>query len=199
MSLTLQFITMTAMVGSGIYLGMAIDTFNRFYRKKKRNGFIRYTNEILFWILQGLILFYILYLVNQGELRLYVWLAVIFGFAFYQSVFRVWYLKSLEHIIQWAVATIRFCRNLFERLIIAPIKWLLKLVTYLLTLFWAFIIWLILIPWKIFQKPLLYFWSLIKKLIPKNTKKYLLSFHHFCSKIYNTINNWTRSLFSKRR
>ncbi|MRG88184.1 spore cortex biosynthesis protein YabQ [Salinibacillus xinjiangensis] len=199
MSLSLQFFTMMVMVASGIYLGMAIDTFHRFHNHKKRSDISKYANEILFWILQGLVIFYILYLTNQGQLRLYVWLALLFGIAFYQSVLRVMYLKVLEGMIQYSVATFRFLNRLFQRLVIAPLTKLFKLTTYLLTLFWAVVIWILLIPWKIFRRPLMYVWNKIKSAIPRGWKKNILSFSRFCSRIIDTIIERWKMIFSKRR
>lgn len=187
------------MAGSGMYLGIAADTFHRFHNRKKRRTWILYINEILFWILQGLVIFYILYLTNYGQLRLYIWLALILGFAFYQSLLRVWYLKMLEHLIQFSVTTYQVIRRLIQRIIIAPLSWMLKVLTYLLTLFWAVVIWVILLPWKIVRSPLLFIGKQIKKYIPENIKKFFLSFLAFCSKILNNLVDFWKAIFAKRR
>ncbi|WP_102029454.1 spore cortex biosynthesis protein YabQ [Salirhabdus sp. Marseille-P4669] len=196
MSLTLQFTTMITMFLCGVYIGVAVDTFNRIHRRKKRSGFFLYANEILFWILQGLILFYILFLINHGELRLYIWLAILLGYVFYQSILRVWYLKSLEYIIQWIVTLTQFLRRLVNRLIVAPVKWIFQVATYVLTIFWSVVIWILILPWKLFRRPILFIWGLIQKRLPKNTKKYILPFGRFYSKIKNTINKWWKRIFA---
>ncbi|WP_370521853.1 spore cortex biosynthesis protein YabQ [Virgibacillus sp. MSP4-1] len=178
---------------------MAADTFHRFNERKKRKPWIHYCNEILFWILQGLIIFYILYLTNYGQIRFYIWLALIFGFAFYQALLRVWYLKVLEHLIQFSVTTWQVLRRLIQRLVIAPLSWMLKVLTYLLTLFWTAVIWVLFIPWKLLRRPLIFVWNQIKKLIPENVKKYILSFLELCSKIINNLVDIWKSIFAKRR
>jgi spore cortex biosynthesis protein YabQ len=190
---------MTAMVGSGIYIGMAVDTFNRIHLRKKRTGFFRYLNEILFWVLQGLILFYVLFLINQGEFRFYIWLAVIFGFVLYQSLLKEMYIKLLEYIIRYVVSFFRFLQKLFINLIIAPLKWLFEIVTYLLTLFWTIVIWIAILPWKIVRRPTLFIGKWLLSFIPENAKKYLRSLPDIYSKIKDRIVKWWEIVFAKRR
>ena len=79
MTLSIQFITMAAMVLSGIYLGVIRDTFQRFAIYWKGRKLLSYLLEIIFWILQTLVVFYVLFLVNAGEIRLYIILACLLG------------------------------------------------------------------------------------------------------------------------
>lgn len=72
MTLTTQFLTMISMAAMGSYLGAAIDTYNRFLFRSKRKSWLVFLNDIFFWILQGLIFFYVLFVINQGELRFYI-------------------------------------------------------------------------------------------------------------------------------
>lgn len=58
MTLTVQFITMAAMIVSGLYLGMSLDTFRRFSPYFKNNVFLTYSLEISFWLMQAFILFF---------------------------------------------------------------------------------------------------------------------------------------------
>ncbi|PAC34593.1 spore cortex biosynthesis protein YabQ [Caldifermentibacillus hisashii] len=82
MSLTVQFYTMLAMVGMGSYFGVALDTYSRLFNRSKRNVIVRGINDILFWIVQALITFYILYLVNNGEIRFYIFFSSSLRFCF---------------------------------------------------------------------------------------------------------------------
>ena len=77
MSLTTQLATMLAMIGMGSWLGAALDTYNRFLQRQDRTHWIVLINDILFWIVQGLIIFYVLLLVNEGELRFYIFLSIL--------------------------------------------------------------------------------------------------------------------------
>ncbi|WP_371931952.1 spore cortex biosynthesis protein YabQ [Mesobacillus subterraneus] len=96
MTLSTQFLTMLAMIWMGTLFGASLDTHNRFLKRSKRKSWIVFINDILFWVFQGLSIFYVLFSVNMGELRFYIFLALLCGFAAYQSLFKNMYLKVLE-------------------------------------------------------------------------------------------------------
>lgn len=199
MSLSTQFITMIVMFGSGIYLGLAIDTFRRFERYWKRNIVITYALEILFWILQGLVIFYFLFIANQGELRLYIFLSILCGYAAYQSLIRSTYLKVLEVLIQWAIAVIRFGRRMFILLVYRPIQWVILFIIKLLIGVWAICVWLFWILLKILWFPIRLIGRILWWFIPKNAKNYLKKLAGIYSKIKNTILKWWTYIQNKRR
>lgn len=126
MSLTIQFNTMIAMIVMGAWLGAALDTYGRFLKRPKRSSWIVFVNDILFWIVQALLFFYVLLRVNEGQLRLYVILAILCGFAAYQSLLKNIYMKALEAIIKATIWTYRFIYRLIITLIVRPIKGLIQ-------------------------------------------------------------------------
>src|SRR5690625_1760968 len=85
MTLDTQFLTMIFMVLGGLYLGIAKDTFRRFSPYWKNKRFINYAMEICFWLTQTFLLFYVLFRINGGELRFYVFLACLLGYAMFQA------------------------------------------------------------------------------------------------------------------
>lgn len=125
MTLTTQFLTMIAMIGMGSLFGALLDTYNRFLQRQKRKNWIVFINDLLFWILQGLSIFYVLFLVNEGEVRIYVFLALLCGFAAYQSLMKRIYLKILEWLIHVTIATYNFIVRLAIALIFKPVRFLL--------------------------------------------------------------------------
>lgn len=140
MSVTTQLETMLAMAGMGIWLGLALDTYNRFLQRPNRNRFIVFVNDILFWLLQGLLIFYILLTVNEGELRFYIFLAILCGYAAYQSLFKNIYLKLLEMVIRFFVALYRFFVRTCYYVVVRPIQWLFQLFLMLLLFIWKAIL-----------------------------------------------------------
>ncbi len=128
MSLTVQFYTMLAMIAMGSFFGASLDTYNRFLKRGERKRWIIFLNDILFWMLQGLVIFYILFLVNQGEVRFYIFIALVCGFAGYQALLKGIYLKVLEVIIQVIVIVWTFVIRGINGLIISPLKWLMILI-----------------------------------------------------------------------
>ncbi|WP_044895785.1 spore cortex biosynthesis protein YabQ [Bacillus alveayuensis] len=132
MSLTTQFLTMLTMIGMGSYLGAALDTYGRFLQRQKRAHWVVFINDILFWVIQALIVFYVLLSVNEGELRFYIFLALLCGYAAYQSLFRVVYLKMLEFLIQTSLMIYRFVVKTCYYVIVRPFQFMLQLLLTLL-------------------------------------------------------------------
>src|SRR5699024_12815245 len=124
MTLHVQFMSLISMVIGGFYLGMAIDTFRRFSTYWERNVFFKYLLEICFWLMQSLILFYVLFRVNDGEIRFYIFLSCLLGFATYQALAASIYKQLLEGVIRIVRSIYRFFKRLIEVLIIIPVKWL---------------------------------------------------------------------------
>jgi spore cortex biosynthesis protein YabQ len=119
---------MLAMIAMGSFFGASLDTYNRFLKRGKRKRWIIFLNDILFWMLQGLVIFYILFLVNQGEVRFYIFIALVCGFSFYQALLKGIYAKLLEAIIQVVATVWIFFIRFLNGLIISPLKWIVILV-----------------------------------------------------------------------
>ncbi|WP_117149424.1 spore cortex biosynthesis protein YabQ [Paraliobacillus zengyii] len=199
MTLTTQFVTMAVMFISGVYLGAALDTFRRFEVYWNKNVLFHYGMEISFWLLQTLILFYSLFLVNQGELRVYILLAILCGFATYKSLFVSVYLGLLERFIVCIRAIYRFFYQLVQVIFIKPIMWLIQLLLALLLLFGRVLYFVIRIIFRIIYWPL----QLIGKgcwlLLPKTVKNYFVSLAGFYSRIENNISKRWKNSWNKRR
>ncbi|MCM3762577.1 spore cortex biosynthesis protein YabQ [Alkalihalobacillus oceani] len=127
MSLSVQLYTMLSMVAMGSYIGAAIDTYHRF--SKRRNSFHWFVacNDVLFWLMQALVVFYVLLQTNHGEIRFYVFLALICGYAAYQAILRRFYRGLLERCILLTVSIYRGIVSLFQYLVIKPVTFILKL------------------------------------------------------------------------
>ncbi|KGP89903.1 hypothetical protein N780_09710 [Pontibacillus chungwhensis BH030062] len=199
MSLDTQFLTMVIMFSSGVYLGIVMDTFKRFEPLWKSNLIMRYSFEILFWILQGLVLFYFLFLANQGELRLYIVLAVVCGYAAYQALFRETYKKVLERLIKIISGLIRFITRVVAVFIVRPIRFIIITIMKLILLLWTTLLAIILFLFKILLYPFQLIGRITWKLMPKNVKKYLLDVAGFYSKMKNIILKWWGIIQQKRR
>src|SRR5699024_2545129 len=116
MTLDVQFMTMIAMALCGIYLGIAQETFRRFTPHWKSNRFLAYFMEITFWLSQVMIIFYILFRVNSGELRMYVFLALLLGVSAYQVFVAAIYKRVLEMIIRIITVVYQFLKRLIQLL-----------------------------------------------------------------------------------
>lgn len=187
MTLTTQFYTMLAMVGMGCFFGASLDTYGRFLKRPKRARWLVFINDLLFWIMQGLLIFYALLMVNKGELRFYIFIALICGYAAYQSLLKTMYMNLLEFLIRCVILTYRFLANTVRRLIIRPIQLLIKFLIFLLIGLWGILITLIkillrisLIGLKILFAPIRWIILLFWRLIPI---KYKYKFQRFFQKV----------------
>jgi spore cortex biosynthesis protein YabQ len=194
MTLSTQFMTMLSMIGMGALFGGLLDTYQRFLKRPKRKHWLVFVNDVLFWMLQALLVFYILFLVNQGELRFYIFIALFCGFAVYQSLLKGIYMKMLEWFISAVVSIYKFFKKAIYILLFKPIVGLFQLLLsiclfigrglYTLVKFILRIILFILkLLWKPFEMFLLIFW----KLLPKGFKKYV-------EKIYNKLAGYSKRL-----
>lgn len=136
MSLNTQFVTLISMISMGIYFGAAFDTYNRFLIRAKRKVWIVFINDVLFWCIQALLIFYVLYESNYGELRFYILLALLCGYSAYQAIFRGMYKRLLELTIQWVNRSISLLVKFGNLLLIRPVKGLITLIiTFILFIF----------------------------------------------------------------
>lgn len=98
--------------------------------------------------------FYVLLQVNNGEVRLYIFLALLCGYAAYRAIFQNIYRGLLERLIQAILAIYRFITRCLYILIVQPIKLILKLlysfcmilltaVLAILRFFWKPLYWLL--------------------------------------------------------
>jgi spore cortex biosynthesis protein YabQ len=182
MTLSTQFLTMLSMIGMGSMFGVMLDTYQRFLNRPNRKSWIVFFNDLLFWAVQALLIFYILFLVNNGELRFYIFIALLCGFAAYQSLFKGFYLQLLETLINMAISIYRFFRKTFLLLVYKPILGLIGLVISIIVLIGKGIFTLVKFVYKVLllllkgifiplEKIVLILWKLLPKGIKKNVEK----------------------------
>lgn len=199
MTLSVQFLTMVSMIAGGLYLGIALDTFRRFQRHWKRNVILVYVMEVFFWLTQVFILYYILFRVNAGELRFYVFAACLLGFSAYQAFATNLYKRLLEKIILIIAKIYQFLYQLVKTLIITPIIYIAQLlITFIVFLFNA-VLAVVGFVLKCIYIPLKWIFIRIYHLLPKKMKVFLHHLAGFYSKIQNICSKYWRYISSKRR
>ncbi|WHY86408.1 spore cortex biosynthesis protein YabQ [Neobacillus novalis] len=201
MTLSTQFLTMLSMIGMGSLFGAMFDTYQRFLNRPKRKTWIVFCNDLLFWIIQALLIFYTLFTINNGEIRFYIFIALICGFAAYQGLFKGVYLRILEMVIETIIAVTKFLKKTFQLLIYKPILGLIQLViTIILVLgrglytLVKFVFKVLLLLLKIIVIPLktivLIFWKLLPKGLKKAVEKLYNKIAGNFQGIRNTISKW---------
>ena len=205
MTLTIQFYTLLAMIGMGSGFGAALDTYSRFLKRSERKRWIVFIHDFLFWIIQGLLIFYVLFLVNEGEFRLYLFLALLCGFSAYQALFKGFYQRFLEFLIILVIKLARFITNSVHMLIFVPIKWVIVSVIAIIfgigkfvlaILKWAgkILLFILNIFWRPLKWILTYIWNLLPVFVTKNVGKFYNKGKGILLKIKNsifrTLNRW---------
>jgi spore cortex biosynthesis protein YabQ len=113
------------MVGAGVYLAASYDTYNRLRVKKQQ--WLTLIQDLIFWIFNVLFIFIWLKEINEGEMRIYIFLSLFCGYAMYRALLERIYRGFLERVIQSVISLYRFFLQLLRVLIIRPIVWIYKL------------------------------------------------------------------------
>ncbi|AMB88447.1 MULTISPECIES: spore cortex biosynthesis protein YabQ [Bacillus] len=128
MTLTVQFYTMLSMAAMGIWLGASLDTYKLFVNREKTAKWLLVIHDLLFWVVQGLLFFYVLLLTNEGEFRLYIFLAVALGFSMYQALMKQLYMNILKFVMRCIYQTVLFLKRLIMSMVFQPIRWIVGLI-----------------------------------------------------------------------
>ncbi len=206
MTLTTQFYTLLAMIGMGSFYGAALDTYNRFLKRSQRKRWIVFIHDVLFWVIQGLLIFYVLFLVNEGEFRFYLFLALLCGFSAYQALFRKLYCHSLEILIKIIISIYKFCIKSFQVLIFIPIKWVI--VTAFAFLLWCLKVLFMLCKWigkviflilRVILKPFQWILKKIWGIVPSSVTKKVGKFYNKWTGILINCKNVIKTFIDKWR
>ncbi|HEO8421947.1 spore cortex biosynthesis protein YabQ [Niallia sp. FSL W8-0635] len=206
MTLSTQFMTMLAMVSMGLFFGISLDTYQYFLKRPIRKRSIVFIHDILFWILQALLMFYVLFLVNKGEVRIYLVLALLLGFAMYKSLFQALYLRLLRKIISFCVHSYRFFIKVLVNVIYKPIK---SIILFLLSIIIAFgkglmalvssIIRVLRFIIRILFKPIEWLLSLLWLIVPKKGKLFVERISSKLAGYYFKIKKYLKEWIANRK
>ena len=79
---------------NGILIGLLFDIFRILRKSFKTSDIITYTEDLIFWILTGLLLLYSIFTFSNGEVRFYMFLAVFCGCLIYMLLFSKYKCKN---------------------------------------------------------------------------------------------------------
>lgn len=180
-------------------MGMVLDTFRRFASSWKNRIILSYVMETSFWLTQVIILFYVLFRVNGGELRLYIFLACLLGFSIYQVFAARLYKSLLDRMILIIKAVYRFMERVVHFIVINPVKWLLLLIISIITGFFKVIISVFLFLFRIIAAPIKWVFQGFYHLLPTRFKIFLHKIAGFystmkniCIKVWKYVKSWRR-------
>lgn len=105
---------------TGIIIGILFDIFRSLRKSFKTKDWLTYVQDILFWILTGVILLYTIFTFGDGEVRFYMFIGVFIGCMFYMIIFS-------QYFISCNVAMINFIKKVCK-FIAYPIYTLSKMI-----------------------------------------------------------------------
>ena len=133
-------------MANGILIGLFFDAFRILRKSFKHQDILIYFQDILFWIITGVILIYSTFIFNDGEFRTYLFLGVFLGFFIYLFTISKWIIKINVSII----LSLKKIIGKILKILLIPIKYLIMTIR------------------KIFLKPITFFVINLKR---KTTKK----------------------------
>ena len=71
---------------TGVVIGIWFDFFRILRKTIKTPNIITYIEDILFWILTGVLILYNIWYFNDGEIRIFMFLGIILGVLIYMSI-----------------------------------------------------------------------------------------------------------------
>ena len=84
---------------TGVEIGILFDFFRILRRTIKTGNIVTYIQDILFWILTGILVLYNIWYFNNGEIRIYMFLGIIIGTLIYMSTLSSIFVKLFTKIL----------------------------------------------------------------------------------------------------
>lgn len=109
---------------NGFAIGLLFDFFRILRKSFKTSDIITYIEDIVFWTLSGIIVLYSIFIFNNGEIRIYMFLAILLGIIIYMLLLssyiikiNVFIINKIKKAIKLIINTIKIPLNLILRVI----------------------------------------------------------------------------------
>lgn len=114
---------------NGILIGLLFDFFRILRRSFKTADIVTYMQDVLFWILTGIIILYSIFVFNNGEIRFYMFIGIAIGISLYILLFSQYVIKinvilitTLKKIIAKIIKIVIYPFVFISKLIYRPIR-----------------------------------------------------------------------------
>lgn len=117
---------------TGVAIGVLFDIFRILRKSIKTPNIIIYIEDILFWILAGLLILYNIWYFNDGEIRVYMFLGIIIGLLLYMSTLSNIIIKIFSKILQTIIKVLEIPFKtiiaIFRKIITTIVPFFIKIV-----------------------------------------------------------------------
>ena len=111
---------------TGVVIGILFDFFRILRRSFKTSNIITYVEDVLFWILTGVLILYNIWYLNNGEIRIYMFLGIIMGLLIYMltlsNIIVSLFSKILKMLIRILEIPFKTIISIFHKIITIIIK-----------------------------------------------------------------------------
>ncbi len=108
---------------NGILIGFLFDIFRILRKSFQTSDIITYVEDVLFWILTGILTLYFIFYFNNGEIRLYIFLGILLGILLYMITISSYIIKFFVYVIN----TIKKVIMKIEKIITYPLRLLFRI------------------------------------------------------------------------
>ncbi|RXZ79286.1 spore cortex biosynthesis protein YabQ [Paenibacillaceae bacterium] len=161
MNLEVQFWTLLTMLFTGFCMGAAFDVYRVVSSRLQIGRLWIPVLDLLYWLAATIVVFHVLSNSNEGEVRLYVFIGLLIGIAFYFWLFSSSVIAFVVWLLNMISKFIWFLGRCFDVMVIKPVLLFYKLLRVLLGLLAAFAIFL----GKVVLQLLRPFWLLLRWLL----------------------------------
>lgn len=107
---------------SGIIIGLLFDIFRITRKSFKTPNIIIYIEDVLFWILTGVIILTTIFLCTDGQIRLYMIFVLITGAFIYFALISKYFIKINVKILNIFKSCIQFVLRPFNKILVLSNK-----------------------------------------------------------------------------
>lgn len=83
MNIQEQMLSFTVFIIIGVVIGILFDVFRILRKSFKTPDIITYVHDFMFWMLTGILLIYAIHSFNNGNIRIYIFVALVIGLLLY--------------------------------------------------------------------------------------------------------------------
>ncbi|OYD06357.1 spore cortex biosynthesis protein YabQ [Paludifilum halophilum] len=135
MTLHTQWVTMGLMLGSGWLMGFLLDTYRVFRHRFRLRGWVVSFVDLLYWTVAAGLVFGLLMWSNWGELRFYIFVAVLLGLLAYYAWFSRGMIRGIQWLLQVVEQILQLVWRVFYVVLWVPVAGIVSLLRQLLLFF----------------------------------------------------------------
>ena len=110
----------------GIIISFLFDIFRILRKVYKFSNMLIYMQDILFWLLTGIIILQAIFKFNSGDIRIFLFLGIFVGVFIYISLFSIYVIKIGSFILKLMNTLIRKLINVFKVPICKILNFMIK-------------------------------------------------------------------------